>query len=497
MRLVHIVAGVPPGSGIAEAALSLCRHLRLLGHEVTLATLDGPLSEAAQAAEAAGVRLLRFLPCRPRALYFSWQMLRQLRAVCADADVVQVHSHWTFPVWWGCRCALQAGKPLVMTPHGCLDPVRLRHSAWKKRLVGWIDRYFLRRASVIQATSEAERLAVARFLRPRRGRKGEGEREKNDAGNVLTQRRRDAEVGDAARLVVVPNGVELGPSDEALLNRTTQDKREICKYAQLPTLNAQRASFSHPHTHTLAHAHTGASRERVALYLGRLHPLKGLELLLEAWGLLRPRSGCPSSPTGADGWRLVIVGADEQGTLDGLVQQAERLGLRVSGPSPAPDEPASVDADVVFCEPVYGAAKAWLLAQTDLFVLPSRSENFGIVVAEALAAGVPVITTRATPWSELLRPLRGRNGECKKGERLSGCDGEGEEEVVPPVDRCGWWVDVGVEPLAEALREAMALGDDERRQMGQNGRQLMMAKYRWQAVAERMVEVYESVGVRG
>jgi glycosyltransferase involved in cell wall biosynthesis len=57
--------------------------------------------------------------------------------------------------------------------------------------------------------------------------------------------------------------------------------------------------------------------------------------------------------------------------------------------------------------------------------------------------------------------------------------------------RAGWWIDVGVEPLVEALREAMGMSDEERRAMGENGRRLVEAKYRWEAVAGRMAEVYE------
>ena len=157
MKILHIVAGVPPGSGMAESVPALCRHLRQLGHEVTLATLDGPLSEAAQAAGDAGVRLVRIAPSWPHALFFSWQMLRGLPARARAADAVHVHGAWTFPVWWGCCCALRAGKLLVMSPRGALNPVTLKHSAWKKRLAGWLDRACLRRAAAVHVTSEAER----------------------------------------------------------------------------------------------------------------------------------------------------------------------------------------------------------------------------------------------------------------------------------------------------------------------------------------------------
>ncbi|MDD5707221.1 MAG: glycosyltransferase, partial [Kiritimatiellae bacterium] len=202
----------------------------------------------------------------------------------------------------------------------------------------------------------------------------------------------------------------------------------------------------------------GTSGPRTVLYLGRLHPLKGLELLVEAWGILRQ----PSRPLygrtakeqkdnhGGDGWRLVIAGPDEEGTLAALKRQAQELKLTNT---------------ICFLGPIYGAEKERLLCGADLFVLPSRSENFGLVVAEALAAGVPVIATRATPWAELLGDPTGAG-------------------------RCGWWVDAGAEPLASALREAMNLTDGERQGMGRNGRQLVNTKYRWEAVAERMVACY-------
>ena len=102
-------------------------------------------------------------------------------------------------------------------------------------------------------------------------------------------------------------------------------------------------------------------------------------------------------------------------------------------------------------------------ARADLFVLPTYSENFGIVVAEALYAGVPVITTKGTPWQEL---------EARK---------------------CGWWVDIGIKPLAEALRVSMSLDDAMRREMGVRGRKLAEEKYTWEAVVKAMVEGYYKI----
>jgi glycosyltransferase involved in cell wall biosynthesis len=100
-------------------------------------------------------------------------------------------------------------------------------------------------------------------------------------------------------------------------------------------------------------------------------------------------------------------------------------------------------------------------------VLPSKSENFGMVVAEALAARTPVITTKGAPWQEL------------------------------ETHRCGWWIDMGVESLIEALEKAMSHSPVELHEMGRRGRQLVEEKYTWDRVAGQMIEVYEWLLGRG
>lgn len=373
MKVLHVVAGLDAsGGGLAEAVSRLARETARFGHAVTIATVSAPgrpLAAAAAEAAAAGVRIERFTPTPPRSVFFSWEMLRGLWPLAQAADLVHVHSQWTFPVWHGCRTARVAGKPLVLSPHGCLDPVRLAHSGWKKRLVGALDRRCLREADVIHATSVTEGEWIGRY------------------------------VGGRPRIEVVPLGVDLPP----------------------------RPPASKP-----------PGRMRRVLSLGRLHPLKGIDLLLEAWG-----RATRDWPPGT-GWRLSIAGPDEQGTRAALERRARELGLE----------------HVTFSGPLFGADKDLALAEADVFVLPSRSENFGIVAAEALGAAVPVIATTATPWSEI-------------------------------AGTCGWWVDAAAGPLATALAAAMRLDDAERAALGARGRELVAARYHWPTVCRAMIDVYQ------
>ncbi len=175
---------------------------------------------------------------------------------------------------------------------------------------------------------------------------------------------------------------------------------------------------------------------RRVLFLSRLHPKKGLLNLVEAWAQVRP-----------EGWELVLAGPDEGGHRAEVEAKARALGVD----------------DLRWVGEVDDAAKWDLYHGTDLFVLPTFSENFGIVVAEALAACVPAITTKGAPWRVL-------------SER-----------------RCGWWIDIGVEPLAAALCEATALDDEARHAMGLRGRAYAEAALSWKYVAEEMAATYRWV----
>lgn len=180
---------------------------------------------------------------------------------------------------------------------------------------------------------------------------------------------------------------------------------------------------------------------RRALFLSRIHPKKGVLELVEAWHRVRP-----------SGWELVIAGPDDERHEREVRGAIERCGLTKS---------------IVLVGAVSDGAKWPLYASADLFVLPTFSENFGIVVAEALASGLPVITTKGAPWAGIER------------------------------HRCGWWTEIGVEPLERALREATALDPGGLRCLGRRGRDFVLAEFSWGRVSADMKGVYDWMLNRG
>lgn len=212
-----------------------------------------------------------------------------------------------------------------------------------------------------------------------------------------------------------------------------------------------------------------AGRDRMALFISRIHPKKGLLALVEAWARLE-RENPAGRP--ADRWHLVIAGPDEGGHEAEVMARAAAIGLSVETAPAGMAAAVEPTADVTFVGPVYDRDKTELYGRADVFVLPSHSENFGVVVLEALACGLPVITTKATPWREL-------NGV---GRRAS-----------PPgaSDRAGWWIDVGVDPLVEALRDVTLATDDELARIRDNARWLAGERYSWPAAARSMQQAYE------
>ena len=171
------------------------------------------------------------------------------------------------------------------------------------------------------------------------------------------------------------------------------------------------------------------------LSLGRVHPKKGLDRLVRAFASLE--SEFPS-------WNLRIIGPSEIGYGQRLQVLARQLGS------------SSISVE----NPLYSADKLSAFSQAEFFVLPTLHENFAMTVAESLASGTPVISTKGAPWSGL-------------------------ED-----NRCGLWVDHGVEPMKAALRIMMSLSVDQRASMGKRGRDWMLRDFSWRSTARTLNKAY-------
>lgn len=181
---------------------------------------------------------------------------------------------------------------------------------------------------------------------------------------------------------------------------------------------------------------------RTVLSLGRVHPKKGLDRLIRAWSQLGPE---------AEGWRLRIVGPSEGGCADDLRALTHALGLQT----------------VVVENSLFGEAKLAAYREADLFALPTLNENFAMTVAEALAAGTPVISTKGAPWAGL------------------------------EVEGCGWWVDHGEAAMAAALTNAMMRPREDLAAMGERGRAWMQRDFSWDRIGRDMLDAYRWIRLGG
>jgi glycosyltransferase involved in cell wall biosynthesis len=184
--------------------------------------------------------------------------------------------------------------------------------------------------------------------------------------------------------------------------------------------------------------HNASATQRMVLYLSRVHRQKGIEVLFRAWASIRPV-----------GWQLHIAGSGDPVYLTELKRLVSHLEI----------------ADhVKWLGEVGGESKSAVYAEADVFVLPSFSESFGIVVAEALASGTPVITTTGTPWLTL------------------------------EAERCGLRVDPTVEGLARALKALLLdTSPESLAAMGARGREWMARSFSWKSVSTLMLNAYEKV----
>jgi glycosyltransferase involved in cell wall biosynthesis len=422
VKILHVVALIQASTGgPAVSVTRLASEQAKLGHEVTLACLDYP--HLGPQVAAPGVRVVsvkgNVLAVRGR----GWcpRFRHVLMEEAAKADIVHNHGLWMWPNAYAREAAVAAGKPLIISPRGMLEAWSLGRSKLRKA-VAWrlFEKRNLQSAAMFHATAESERDSIRNVFSHGWKRMKKDLFRAEDLGAKSGSSEKTKEVP----IVVVPNGVDL------------------------PDLN------SRPGKEVLEEKFPELKDRRWVVFMSRLHPKKGVDVLLRAWA----RQKEVTSPEGGESFGLldssslgpvlILAGSDLIGYRREVEKMVRELGVQDS---------------VVITGEVQGEMKDALLANADVFVLPSYSENFGIVVAEAMAWGRPVIATTGTPWKQ-----------------------------VADVG-AGWWVAPEEDTLAKALAEALGHGREELDVMGAKGRALVEERYTWAAPAERLARAYERI----
>jgi glycosyltransferase involved in cell wall biosynthesis len=330
------------------------------------------------ALEAAGVKVTRRFPDSTEEC-----------GLCPD--IVHVHGIWSPALMRRQFVWRKRGVPCVVTVHGMLEPWALGHKRLKK-MVAWqiYQKRMLNLACALHATSPRE------------------------AANLK-------QLGLKPRIEMIPWGIEVPGTSNIEYRSEEESCEDRSSSIGSPTPKRQRD--------------TETPKNRTALFVGRIYPVKGLPMLVEAWEKLRP-----------EGWKMRIVGPDEAGHL----AEVERLILE-----------AGLVGKFEFSGPLTGAALDLAYDNADLYIQPSHTENFGMAIAEAMAHGLPVITTQGAPWKLL------------------------EDE------NCGWWTPISTDGIAAALDDATRRSPEELAAMGERGRAIVGERFAWEAIARQFVECYQ------
>jgi len=320
MRLLHIISSLDPAAGgPVESVTQLATAHESAGHRVEVVSLDPPNAPFLRQSP------LSVYPLGPTTLgyAFSRRLIPWLHANRSHYDAVIVNGIWQFhslATWSALRMST---TPYVLFTHGMLDPwFKKQHPLkhLKKWLYWpWADYRVLRDAQAVLFTCEEERILARSSFRLYR-----------------------------CNEVVINHGTAMPKGNPAL-----EMQEFLNRYPEL-------------------------RGKRLLMFMGRIHPKKGCDLLVEAFAkVLGPHPE----------WQLVIAGPDQVGWQKELTRLGERLG---------------VSSRITWTGMVSGAVKWGALRTAEIFLLPSHQENFGFVVAEALAAGVPtLISTKVNIWREI------------------------------------------------------------------------------------------------
>jgi glycosyltransferase involved in cell wall biosynthesis len=319
----------------------------------------------------------------PSAFGFSTELTETLLA--SKSDLAYYPGLWKYPSWSALRWANATGHPMIVAPHGMLDQWALRNSKTRKMIAGWLyQNAQLKRAACLRALCRSEAQSIRAY-------------------------------GMENPVCIIPNGIDL---PDPQYGRSLSEEHPFQSFKK--------------------------SGGKILLYLGRLHPKKGISNLLKSWASIQSLSSSivdlQSSP-----WFLAIAGWDQGNHEKELRQQVAELGIEDS---------------VLFLGPRFKDEKAACYRNCDAFVLPSFSEGVPMVVLEAWSYGKPVLMTP----------------ECNLPEGFSA--------------NAAIRVETRSESIRQGLHSLLEMSESDRQGMGHRGLKLVSERFTWPKVASQMRDLY-------
>lgn len=377
MKILHAVVSVGPQSyGLGSVSLGLAKAQLDLGEDVYVWSSDceDGINWASETYDIPKQRLVGFPPNIPLVNVSVNEIINAIKK--KQFDFVHQHSLWTSQSLIT-TLLRKGGAKTCVAAHGTLSQFSLNKSKIKKEIaLKLFERKNLEKASILHATSEYE---IEDFRR----------------------------LGLKNPIAYIENGIGAN-----VLSKRGRGEHFKNKYS-LP------------------------NDKKILLYLSRITPKKGLDMLLSAINELKSKF---------EDWILVIVGNDEfnyQGEVERLMKELDLL-------------------DKVFIiEPQFGHGKFNVFDASNFFILPSYSEGSPMVVVDALAYGLPVITTKSSSWSDL------------------------------NTFNAGFWVEINKDAIKSALEKMVSLSSEELLIFSRNAKNLVKEKYLWDEISKKSIAMYQ------
>lgn len=405
MRTICLLESVSRANGgIFEAECALQKELSLgQGVDVNVVGVEDQFT-AMDAQRWQPLKANAVKTCAPASIGYSRDLFA---ALDPKADLLYAATLWKYPSWAALQWAERTGKPMMIAPHGSLDPWALSNAAWKKRIAALLFKNRqLRKASCIRALcqSEAEAIRACGLTNP---------------------------------IAVIPNGVTIPELS--------------CSKSETGPNGCKATAGS-------ANLRPEDKKKKSLLFLGRIHPKKGLPNALKAFSeRLKAKGGRLKQECL---WQFVISGWDQGGHEGELMKLCKELGLSIERRASSV-ECHRWEAEVVLLGAAFGKEKEYLLRTADAFLLPSLSEGLPMSVLEAWSYGLPVVMTP----------------ECNLPEGF--------------IADASIRIESSEESIGKGLDLLFSMNDHDLNTMGARGRKLVKEHFNWQTIAAQMKGVYD------